>query len=124
MSLPLNHFLQVMIDKKGSDLFVSSQLPVSAKVNGELIPLSDEKLSDEDSLALVESAMNDKQRKEFHDSKECNFAIATDEGRFRVSAFWQHAWAHTLFLYIHIANCRDICDGSICVRRCYADCTV
>lgn len=41
MSLPLNHFLQVMIDKKGSDLFVSSQLPVSAKVNGELIPLSD-----------------------------------------------------------------------------------
>ncbi|MGB0842387.1 MAG: ATPase, T2SS/T4P/T4SS family, partial [Pseudoalteromonas shioyasakiensis] len=89
MSLPLNHFLQVMIDKKGSDLFVSSQLPVSAKVNGELIPLSDEKLSDEDSLALVESAMNDKQRKEFHDSKECNFAIATDEGRFRVSAFWQ-----------------------------------
>ena len=89
MSLPLNHFLQVMIDKKGSDLFVSSQLPVSAKVNGELIPLSDEKLSDEDSLALVESAMNDKQRKEFNDSKECNFAIATDEGRFRVSAFWQ-----------------------------------
>ena len=89
MSLPLNHFLQVMIDKKASDLFVSSQLPVSAKINGELVHLTDERLSDDASLALVESAMNDKQRKEFHDTKECNFAIATDEGRFRVSAFWQ-----------------------------------
>lgn len=89
MSLPLNHFLQVMIDKKASDLFVSSQLPVSAKINGELVHLTDEKLSDESSLALVESAMSDKQRQEFHDTKECNFAIATDEGRFRVSAFWQ-----------------------------------
>ena len=89
MSLPLNHYLKVMITKNGSDLFVSSELPVSAKINGELIPLSDEKLSDESALAMVESAMNEKQRKEFHDTKECNFAIAKDEGRFRVSAFWQ-----------------------------------
>ena len=89
MSLPLNHYLKVMITKNGSDLFVSSELPVSAKINGELIPLSDEKLSDESALAMVESAMNEKQRKEFHDAKECNFAIANDEGRFRVSAFWQ-----------------------------------
>ncbi|AXV66156.1 PilT/PilU family type 4a pilus ATPase [Pseudoalteromonas lipolytica] len=89
MSLPLNHYLKVMITKNGSDLFVSSELPVSAKINGELIPLSDEKLSDESALAMVESAMNEKQRKEFHDTKECNFAIANDEGRFRVSAFWQ-----------------------------------
>ena len=63
MNLSLNHFLHIMIDKKGSDLFVSSQLPVSAKINGELIALSDDKLSDEQSLALVESAMSDKQKK-------------------------------------------------------------
>ena len=54
MSLPLNHYLKVMITKNGSDLFVSSELPVSAKINGELIPLSDEKLSDESELAMVE----------------------------------------------------------------------
>nr|WP_193988350.1 PilT/PilU family type 4a pilus ATPase [Lelliottia steviae] len=89
MTIPLNRFLQVMIDKNGSDLFVSSGLPVSAKINGELQPLSDDKLSDEQALAMVESAMNEKQRNEFHATKECNFAIATEEGRFRVSAFWQ-----------------------------------
>ncbi|WP_394192675.1 PilT/PilU family type 4a pilus ATPase [Pseudoalteromonas atlantica] len=89
MSHSLNYFLKLMIDKEGSDLFVSSQLPVSAKINGELIALGDDKLTDEESLAFVESSMSEKQKAEFYNSKECNFAIATDEGRFRVSAFWQ-----------------------------------
>ncbi|MFU2511363.1 PilT/PilU family type 4a pilus ATPase [Pseudoalteromonas sp. ASV78] len=89
MTHSLDYFLHLMIEKQGSDLFVSSQLPVSAKINGELIALGDEKISDEESLQLVESAMSEKQQAEFHNTKECNFAIATDEGRFRISAFWQ-----------------------------------
>ena len=64
-------------------------MPVSAKVNGELRALDESDLSEEDALALVESAMTDKQKHEFHETKECNFAIARDAGRFRVSAFWQ-----------------------------------
>lgn len=47
MALSLNDFLLIMIEKKGSDLFVSSQLPVSAKINGELTALSDDRLTDE-----------------------------------------------------------------------------
>ena len=89
MTHSLDYFLHLMIEKQGSDLFVSSQLPVSAKINGELIALGDEKISDEESLQLVESAMSEKQKAEFHNTKECNFAIATEEGRFRISAFWQ-----------------------------------
>ncbi|MGO2477742.1 MAG: type IV pili twitching motility protein PilT, partial [Pseudoalteromonas sp.] len=89
MSMSLNFFLKIMIEKEGSDLFVSSQLPVSVKINGELTTLGDEKLTDEQALELVESAMSEKQKTEFHNSKECNFAIANDEGRFRISAFWQ-----------------------------------
>ncbi|MBE0376360.1 MULTISPECIES: PilT/PilU family type 4a pilus ATPase [Pseudoalteromonas] len=89
MTHSLDYFLHLMLEKQGSDLFVSSQLPVSAKINGELIALGDEKISDEESLELVESAMSEKQKAEFHNTKECNFAIATEEGRFRISAFWQ-----------------------------------
>ncbi|CAM4306261.1 PilT/PilU family type 4a pilus ATPase [Pseudoalteromonas ostreae] len=89
MTHSLDYFLHLMIEKQGSDLFVSSQLPVSAKINGELIALGDDKISDEQSLQLVESAMSEKQKAEFHNTKECNFAIATEEGRFRISAFWQ-----------------------------------
>lgn len=85
----LNKFLQAMIDRQASDLFVSAGLAVSAKIDGELMPLSEERLTPDASLELVESAMNDRQKEEFYREKECNFAIATDEGRFRVSAFWQ-----------------------------------
>ena len=89
MTHSLDYYLNLMLEKQGSDLFVSSQLPVSAKINGELIALGDEKISDQESLQLVESAMSEKQKAEFHNTKECNFAIATEEGRFRISAFWQ-----------------------------------
>ncbi|TMP81364.1 type IV pili twitching motility protein PilT [Pseudoalteromonas phenolica] len=85
----LNQFLQAMVDRQASDLFVSAGLAVSAKIDGELTPLSEERLSEDAALALVESAMSEQQKQRFHQEKECNFAIAADEGRFRVSAFWQ-----------------------------------
>ncbi len=85
----LNFYLNVMVEKEASDLFVSTFMPVSAKINGELVPLDDHDLSEDEALEFVESAMSDKQIHEFHTTKECNFAIATDEGRFRISAFWQ-----------------------------------
>lgn len=85
----LHHFLSVMVERGASDLFVSSHLPVSAKINGELRPLHDHDLTEAEALIMVESAMTEKQINEFHSTKECNFAIATEQGRFRVSAFWQ-----------------------------------
>lgn len=89
MELSLNHFLHLLVEKQGSDLFISSELPISCKINGELTSLGHERLTDVQSLHMVESAMNEKQKVEFHTTKECNFAIATKEGRFRISAFWQ-----------------------------------
>lgn len=86
--------LQKMVDRDASDMFVSAKLPVSAKINGELEPIDEKVLTAEDSLALVHLAMNEKQRKEFDETKECNFAISVDGiGRFRVSAFWQRDMA-------------------------------
>ncbi|MBE0366847.1 PilT/PilU family type 4a pilus ATPase [Pseudoalteromonas sp. MMG013] len=85
----LSNYLQMMVEQQASDLFVSSGLAVSAKVDGELRAFDDQVLDAETSLSLVESAMSEKQKVQFHTEKECNFAIATEQGRFRVSAFWQ-----------------------------------
>ena len=86
----LNHYLQSMVDSGASDLFITADFPVSVKVNGTLTPISDSVSSDADALALVHQAMNEKQREEFHTTKECNFAIVRENiGRFRCSAFWQ-----------------------------------
>ncbi|MBL4909455.1 MAG: PilT/PilU family type 4a pilus ATPase [Alteromonadaceae bacterium] len=86
--------LQKMVAEKASDMFVSAKLPVSAKINGELQPIDEKPLTAEQALALVHNAMNEKQIKEFEETKECNFAISIDDiGRFRVSAFWQRDMA-------------------------------
>ncbi|KZN48658.1 PilT/PilU family type 4a pilus ATPase [Pseudoalteromonas luteoviolacea] len=87
--MALKDYLQLMVDKEASDLFVSSGLAVSAKIDGELRALDDEVLDNQGSLAMVESAMTEVQKQQFHQEKECNFAVANDVGRFRVSAFWQ-----------------------------------
>lgn len=86
----LNEYLEKMVENGASDLFITAGFPVSAKINGKLTPLSNAVSREEDALNLVHEAMSDKQKDEFHRSKECNFAIVRDGiGRFRCSAFWQ-----------------------------------
>ncbi len=86
----LDKLLKIMVDRKGSDLFISAGLPPSAKIHGELLPLSEQKLSENAALAIVKEALGEGHLQEFFDAKEANFAIFREGiGRFRVSAFWQ-----------------------------------
>lgn len=86
----LNECLQHMVELGASDLFVTANFPVSAKVDGKIKPFDDTVISSEMALDLVHQAMNEKQQEEFHTTRECNFAIAREGvGRFRCSAFWQ-----------------------------------
>ncbi|RLV61490.1 PilT/PilU family type 4a pilus ATPase [Parashewanella curva] len=83
-------FLRVMVDKKASDLFITAGFAPSAKIDGELRPLTEKKYDSKQALEFVEALMSDEQKREFHETRECNFAFAAkDLGRFRVSAFWQ-----------------------------------
>lgn len=92
--MKLHELLERMVKKDASDMFVTAKLPVSAKINGELQPIDDVVLTAEESLGLVYDAMNDKQKNQFNNDKECNFAIEIDGiGRFRISAFWQRDMA-------------------------------
>ncbi|MBL4823154.1 MAG: PilT/PilU family type 4a pilus ATPase [Colwellia sp.] len=89
-----HQLLEKMASLDASDLFVTAKLAVSAKINGELQPITEHVLSAEESLGLVHNAMNEKQVRQFDEEKECNFAISIDNiGRFRVSAFWQRDMA-------------------------------
>ncbi|HAW91898.1 MULTISPECIES: PilT/PilU family type 4a pilus ATPase [unclassified Arsukibacterium] len=87
--MELTDFLSKMVKMGASDMFVTAGMPVAAKINGEMTPIDQTPLTDAASLELVLDAMNEKQQHEFNHSKECNFAIANDAGRFRISAFWQ-----------------------------------
>jgi twitching motility protein PilU len=86
----MQDLLRRMVDRKGSDLFITSGFPPAIKIDGEVRPQNDKALAPEQSAVLVRSIMNDRQTREFDASKEANFAIAPPGiGRFRVSAFVQ-----------------------------------
>ncbi len=86
----MQDLLRRVVERKASDLFITAGFPPAVKVDGEIRPQSDRKLSPEESAMLVRSIMNDRQSREFDATKECNFAISPlGIGRFRVSAFMQ-----------------------------------
>ena len=86
----MQDLLRRMVDRKGSDLFITASFPPAIKIDGEIRPQTDKPLSAEQSAILVRAIMNDRQTREFDATKEANFAIAPPGiGRFRVSAFIQ-----------------------------------
>jgi twitching motility protein PilU len=88
--MEFNQLLILMAQKKGSDLFVTSGRPPSVKIDGVIRPVGKASLSPREAKDIVYSVMNEKQQKEFEETRECQFAIdAKGVGRFRVSAFVQ-----------------------------------
>ena len=86
----MHELLRTMVQKDGSDLFITAGAVPSMKVDGEMKPLSSQSLSPQHTQVLVSAIMNDKQRAEFEQTQECNFAISLPGvSRFRVNAFTQ-----------------------------------
>jgi twitching motility protein PilU len=86
----MHSLLRSMLDKKASDLFISADFPPAMKIDGKMTPVTQQKLTGEHTQAFAQAMMNEKQRKEFEEEKECNFAIWPREiGRFRVNVFVQ-----------------------------------
>ena len=86
----INDLLKLMLQRKGSDLFITADFPPAIKVDGKVTKVSSQNLTAGHTLALVRSVMNDKQAAEFERTKECNFAISpAGIGRFRCNAFVQ-----------------------------------
>jgi twitching motility protein PilU len=88
--MEFSDLLNMMAQKKASDLFITAEMPPSLKVNGLITPVTKTPLNSRQTRELVLSIMNPEQRQEFLDTKECQFAVSSKEaGRFRVSAFFQ-----------------------------------
>ena len=86
----INDLLKLMVNRKGSDLFLTAEFPPAIKVDGAVARVSPQPLSPNHTMALARSIMSDRQMAEFERTKECNFAISpAGIGRFRVNAFIQ-----------------------------------
>jgi len=89
----MRDLLKLMIEKEGSDLFITVGFPPAIKVHGKISPVSKTALTPENTKALAYAVMNDKQLKEYEATKECNFAVnPVGVGRFRANAFIQQSF--------------------------------
>lgn len=88
--MDFDRLLSLMVEKGASDLFITAGVPPSIKLHGKVVPVTATPLAPEKVRELVLSVMNEKQRNEFLEKKELNFAVsARGIGRFRASAFYQ-----------------------------------
>ena len=86
----VHNLLRGMISKKASDLFITTGFPPAFKLDGKMIPVSNQVLTAQHTQELARSIMNDRQAAEFEATHECNFAISPPGiGRFRVNVFQQ-----------------------------------
>ncbi|HBA64960.1 MAG TPA: type IV pili twitching motility protein PilT [Methylococcaceae bacterium] len=103
--------LELMVQQKASDLFITAGRPPTIKVDGKLIEVSKTMLNNDQSRAIVMSVMTQRQKDEFDNTKECQFAIAFPKlGRFRVSAFTQRDAAGMVLRRIetHIPDAEEL----------------
>jgi twitching motility protein PilU len=88
--MKINDLLERIVKEGASDGFIAADAPPSIKVDGQIFPMSETPLSEDEARELVLSTMSEAQKEEFLEKNECNYAIADEEvGRFRASAFVQ-----------------------------------
>ncbi|MDH4041062.1 MAG: PilT/PilU family type 4a pilus ATPase [Gammaproteobacteria bacterium] len=88
--MKIEQLLERVVQDKASDGFISAGAPPSIKVDGEIFPISETRLSDEEARELVLSTMREDQKQTFLQHHECNYALSYEDlGRFRASAFVQ-----------------------------------
>ena len=96
----MRDLLKALVERDGSDLFITVGFPPAMKIHGKVTPVSKTKLTPENAKSLCQAIMNDKQLKEFDATKECNFALAPEGvGRFRANAYIQQGY-HGLVLRV------------------------
>jgi len=83
-------WLKQLHEEVGSDLFVMVDAPPCIKVHGKIKPISTDILDAEKCEELTLSLMSERQREQFRNTQECQFAYSLGpEVRYRVSAFYQ-----------------------------------
>ncbi len=88
--MPIRKYLEVLAKHDGSDLYLSTGAPPSAKFQGTLKQLSKEALKPGQIEKMIEQVMDADQKLEFEKEMELNMAISLPAGgRFRLNMFRQ-----------------------------------
>lgn len=107
----LQNLLCLCISRRASDLHLSAGVPAMLRVDGNLIPLSEQVLTHDDIHAALMTIMSSTQQSNFKHNLECDFALnLADVSRFRVNVFQQARGVSAVFRVIphHIPSLQDL----------------
>lgn len=94
-------FFKLMADKGASDLFFSVGTAPHIKIEGKTVPIGTAVISSSQMHEIVESLLNDVQKKEFDSTMELNMALSLDGvGRYRINLFRQRGEVAIVVRYI------------------------
>ena len=92
---------KLMVEKKASDLFFTSNAPIKIKIEGQILPVNKQVLTPETVRQTAFALMSAEQRDHFVQEFELDFAISEPGlGRFRVNVFMQRGFPAMVLRYI------------------------
>jgi twitching motility protein PilU len=100
-TMMMERLFQLMKEKNASDMFFAVNSPVHIKINGNLIPINQNKLEPENIRVLLAEIASPEQMEELDRDNELNMGISVPNlGRFRLSAFRQRGSISAVFRFV------------------------
>jgi len=97
----IESLLEVLLERKASDLHLGAGQKPWLRVDGTLEPLAQCAAPSNTELeGLLDGIMEERHRGEFRDTNDTDFALETDAGRFRVNVFRDRLGAGAVFRHI------------------------
>jgi twitching motility protein PilU len=99
--MAMDRLFQLMKEKNASDMFFAVNSPVQIKINGNLIPINQQKLDPDNITSLLSEIATPEQMEELERENELNMGISVPNlGRFRLSAFRQRGTISAVFRFV------------------------
>ena len=117
MKAQLHKYLQLMIDKHASDLYLKADVPPYLRIEGQITPASNEALDSKDLENILDLIMGPAGKQAFMLVKEKDLAYEVPSiGRFRVNAYTQKSTVAAAFRLIPeiIPTIDDLALPTIC----------
>ncbi|WP_230413536.1 PilT/PilU family type 4a pilus ATPase [Undibacterium umbellatum] len=97
----MERLFQLMKEKQASDMFFAMNSPIHLKINGNLLPINQQKMDQANILSLLSEVVEPEHMEQLEAENELNVGIgAAGIGRFRLSAFRQRGSISAVFRYV------------------------
>ncbi|MEA1926765.1 MAG: PilT/PilU family type 4a pilus ATPase [Candidatus Auribacterota bacterium] len=90
--MKFDNLLQIMEDRLASDLYLKAGQPPNLRINGEIVPYSEQApLTEENMEGVARHVLDEKQLHQLHTDREMDvaYSLAGGELRFRINLFYQ-----------------------------------